>query len=47
MCLSATKGKAPATERLRELLARAWGKDWNATVLEDLLAQDFCETAAS
>jgi hypothetical protein len=39
LCLSAIKGKAPAAERLRELLARAWGKDWNATVLEDLLAQ--------
>jgi hypothetical protein len=32
-------GKAPAAERLRELLARAWGKEWNSTVLEDLLAQ--------
>ena len=32
VCLSAIKGKAPAAERLRELLARAWGKDWNATV---------------
>jgi hypothetical protein len=39
VCLSAIMGKAPAAERLRELLARAWGKDWNATVLEDLLAQ--------
>jgi hypothetical protein len=32
-------GKAPAAERLRELLARAWGEDWNAPVLDDLLAQ--------
>jgi N-6 DNA Methylase len=39
VCLSATKGEAPAAERLRELLAHAWGKEWNATVLEDLLAQ--------
>ena len=39
VCLSATKGEAPAAERLRELLASAWGKEWNATVLEDLLAQ--------
>jgi len=39
VCLSATKGEAPAAERLREILARAWGKDWNATVLEDLLVQ--------
>ena len=39
VCLSATMGKAPASERLRELLARAWDKDWSATVQEDLLAQ--------
>lgn len=39
VCLSATKGEAPAAERLRELLARAWGKEWNARVLEDLLAE--------
>jgi hypothetical protein len=39
VCLSAAKGTAPAAERLRELLAAAWGKDWKATVLEDLLGQ--------
>lgn len=39
MCLSATKGEAPAAERLRELLVRAYGKDWNATRQEELLAQ--------
>ncbi len=39
VCISATKGAAPAAERLRELLARAWGKEWNATLSEDLLAQ--------
>ena len=39
VCLSATKGEAPAGERLRGLLANAWGRGWNATVLEDLLAQ--------
>lgn len=39
VCLSATKGEAPAAERLRELLARAWGKDWSAAILEELLAQ--------
>ena len=37
VCLSATKGEAPAAERLRELLARAWGKDWSAAILEELL----------
>ena len=39
VCLSATKGEAPAAERLRELLARAYGKDWNASRQEALLAQ--------
>ena len=39
MCLSATSGKAPAAERLRELLASAWCDDWNATALADLLGQ--------
>ena len=33
------KAKRPAAERLRELLARAYGKDWNATRQEALLAQ--------
>ena len=39
VCLSATKGEAPAAERLRELLARAFGKEWNASLQEELLAQ--------
>jgi len=39
VCLSATKGEAAAAERLRELLARAYGKDWNATTHTELLAQ--------
>jgi hypothetical protein len=39
VCLSATKGEAPAAERLRELLAHAYGKDWSAQVLEGLLTQ--------
>ena len=39
VCLSAIMGKQPAAERLRELLVYAWGKDWKATVLGDLLAQ--------
>jgi hypothetical protein len=37
VCLSATKGEAPAGERLRELLACAYGKDWNVEMLERLL----------
>jgi hypothetical protein len=39
VCLSATKGEAPAAERLRELLVRVWGKDWNGTALENLCAR--------
>ncbi len=39
VCLSATKGEAAAAERLRELLARAYGQDWNATQQAALLAQ--------
>ncbi len=37
--ISPTKGEGPAAERLRELLARAYDKDWNATLQEKLLAQ--------
>ena len=37
--ISPTKGEGPAAERLRELLARAFGADWNATRQETLLAQ--------
>ena len=37
--ISPAKGEGPAAERLRELLARAFGADWNATRLEELLAQ--------
>lgn len=37
--ISPAKGEGPAAERLRELLARAYGKDWNATQQEALLAQ--------
>jgi hypothetical protein len=39
VCLSAIMGKAPAAERLRELFVYAWGTEWNARVLEDLLGQ--------
>lgn len=37
--ISPAKGEKPAAERLRELLSRAYGKDWNATRQEELLAQ--------
>jgi hypothetical protein len=37
--ISPARGEGPAAERLRELLARAFGVDWNAARLEELLAQ--------
>ncbi len=37
--ISSAKGEGPAAERLRELLARAYGKEWNAARQETLLAQ--------
>ena len=37
--ISPATGEGPAAERLRELLARAYGQDWNATRQEALLAQ--------
>jgi hypothetical protein len=39
VCLSATKGEPAAAERLRGLLAQAYGEDWSASVQQDLLAQ--------
>ncbi len=38
-CLSATKGEAPAHERLNALLADAFGADWSAAKLAGLLAE--------
>ena len=37
--ISPLKGEIAAAERLRELLARAYGRDWTAARQEDLLAQ--------
>jgi hypothetical protein len=37
--LPASQGEGTAAERLRELLARAYGQDWSAAVLEQLLEQ--------
>jgi hypothetical protein len=39
VCLAATKGEPAAAERLRGLLAQAYGEDWSASVQQDLLAQ--------
>ncbi len=37
--ISPIKGEGAAAERLRELLAHAYGKEWNASLHEQLLAQ--------
>jgi hypothetical protein len=37
--ISPTKGEAPAAERLRDLLARAYGKEWSASLQQQLLAR--------
>jgi hypothetical protein len=37
--ISPTKGEAAAAERLRDLLARAYGQEWSASRQQDLLAQ--------
>ncbi len=37
--LSPTKGEAAAAERLRDLLARAYGAEWSASLQQELLAQ--------
>jgi hypothetical protein len=38
VCLSATKGEAPAADRLNALLAAAYGSEWSATKARELLA---------
>lgn len=38
VCISSIKGESPAADRLQKLLARAFGSDWNAQLLQDLLA---------
>jgi len=43
--ISPVKAEGSAAERLRELLARAYGKDWNATQQQELLAQVNCAGA--
>ena len=43
--LSPVKAEGSAAERLRELLARAYGKDWSATQQQELLAQVDCAGA--
>lgn len=39
VCLPAVKGEAGAAERLREVLAAAYAKDWGASKLDALLTQ--------
>jgi hypothetical protein len=38
VCLSATKGEAPAADRLNALLAAAFGSEWSATKARELLS---------
>ncbi len=38
VCLPALRGERPAADRLADLLAAAWGKDWHPQALTDLLA---------
>lgn len=38
VCLSATKGEAPASDRLNSLLSAAFGSDWSATKARELMA---------
>jgi len=37
ICLNATRGEAPAADRLRQLLSAAFGSDWSATKERQLL----------
>jgi hypothetical protein len=39
VCLPAVGGERPAADRLQDLLAAAWGKDWSHAVLHGLLDQ--------
>jgi hypothetical protein len=38
VCLSATKGEAPAADRLNSLLAASFGSEWSSTKARELLA---------
>jgi hypothetical protein len=37
VCIPALRGERPAADRLADLLAAAWGKDWHPQTLTDLL----------
>jgi hypothetical protein len=39
VCLSATKGEAPAADRLNALLAVAFGSEWSSTKARELIAE--------
>jgi hypothetical protein len=38
VCIPALRGERPAADRLADLLAAAWGKEWHPQTLTDLLA---------
>lgn len=39
MCIPPVYGELPGAERLRQLLQKAWGENWNISVIVDLLKQ--------
>jgi hypothetical protein len=43
VCIPAVRGESPAVDRLRALLARAFGKDWSPSVEARLLTEAGCE----
>jgi N-6 DNA Methylase len=40
VCLAALSGERPASERMRSILAAAYGKDWSVALLDELLAAE-------
>lgn len=40
VCIPSIRGEQPASERLRNLLVKAYGKDWTSTKLRELLEPD-------
>lgn len=39
VCIPALRGERPASDRLTDLLSKAWGKEWYPQTLTDLLAE--------
>lgn len=47
ICLPGVRGEAPAAERLRDLLAVAYGEKWSESVLTKLLTDAGCKAGAT